>query len=88
MADTGQAETQDGSTQCRQETFMKAKPSSSLSFFSPVPDLYILMTFRVWPEMSRGVSQRCSSVENSGGMPLASLHAATQALQPMHRVLS
>ena len=58
IADTGHAETQDGSAQCRHETFMNAKPSVSLSLFSAVPFWYTLMTLSVLPEMSSGVSHR------------------------------
>src|ERR1035437_6570123 len=88
MADTGQAETQDGSAQCMQEVFMNAKPLASASLVSMVPLRYILMMLNVYAEVSSGVSHNWSSVENSGGLLLAALQAATQALQPIHKVES
>src|SRR5574340_57359 len=59
-----------------------------MSFFVPVPLVYALITVIVLPEMSSGVSQRCSSVLNSGWVSLAARQALTQALQPMHSVES
>ncbi len=79
IADTGQAETQDGSAQCMHEVFMKAKPFSSASFVSIVPLRYILIRLKVWPLVSSGLSHNLSMAENSAGLPLACLQAATQA---------
>jgi hypothetical protein len=49
IADTGQADTQDGSAQCMHEVFMKEKPLVSASFVSIVPWRYILIRLKVWP---------------------------------------
>jgi hypothetical protein len=70
------------------EVFMKAKPFSSSSFVSIVPLRYILIRLKVLPLVSSGVSHNWSTVENSAGLSLACLQAATQALQPTHSVAS
>ena len=90
IADTGHADTHDGSTQCRHDVFVNAKPSVScvLVAAGAVPvDLDHV------EGVTRDVERRVPQLTRrhwscSGGMPFASLHAATQAWQPMHSVPS
>ena len=53
----GQPSTQAGSTQCMQCRLTKEYPSTARSLTSAVPFRQTLMMFRVFPEVSTGVSQ-------------------------------
>src|SRR6185312_13488741 len=78
----GQAATQKGSTQCMHWRFTKANVPPSPSF-----GLYSLMMFLV--NEFRSFGAWCSeSTRVSGSSPLASAHATTHDLQPMHFVES
>jgi hypothetical protein len=54
IAETGHAETHDGSTQLKHYIFVNAKPSTTWSFRVASPRRYALITLRVLPEMSIG----------------------------------
>jgi len=57
IAETGHADTHEGSTQCMHDVLVNAKPSLTSSLWAPVPSRYALITLSVLPEMSSGASQ-------------------------------